>query len=345
MTSPTKRRKKNTSAAPQQSRNLEFFFEKQRQAAASASQTSPPKSDPKATIEGLTDEEYARNLAEKWAKEDNAVALRPGSTAEESKHGAERRRNYSPINAGESFVLDKIEERETPETTTPPTLTKTAVSLEAALETDALIKEMPFDNDPFSFDPNTYKGIANKWPAGKAPYALLTRAFVLVNLTRSRIKIVNTLVNLVRTLIRLDPDSLLAAVCFYPALRLSLGVFAFMEYHSMTLMELKVWLTTNDIGPPYENNELGLGGSVISKALTNSSGITAAALKKLFNKHGDPGDVAFEAKMKQRTLTMMDSTPLSRWLFVCISKFPQRISDMSPQATQRLRTFMQPWLR
>lgn len=73
----------------------------------------------------------------------------------------------------------------------------------------------------------------------------------------------------------------------------------------------KVWLTTNDIGPSYENNELGLGGSVVSKALTKTSGITSAALKKLYNKHGDPGDVAFEARVKQRTLMMKEPTPLS----------------------------------
>lgn len=73
-------------------------------------------------------------------------------------------------------------------------------------------------------------------------------------------------------------------------------------------------MTTNDIGPPYENNELGLGGSIISKALTKTSGITPAALKKLFHKHGDPGDVAFEAKVKQRTLMMKKPTPLSMQL-------------------------------
>jgi DNA ligase-1 len=83
-----------------------------------------------------------------------------------------------------------------------------------------------------------------------------------------------------------------------------------MEYHSANSRE--VWLTTNDIGPSYETNELGLGGSIISKALTKTSGITPAALKKLYNKHGDPGDVAFEAKVKQRVLIMKKPTPLSK---------------------------------
>lgn len=83
-----------------------------------------------------------------------------------------------------------------------------------------------------------------------------------------------------------------------------------MEYHSTDCRE--VWLTTNDIGPSYETNELGLGGSIISKALTKTSGITPAALKKLYNKHGDPGDVAFEAKVKQIVLMLKKPTPLSK---------------------------------
>lgn len=63
---------------------------------------------------------------------------------------------------------------------------------------------------------------------------------------------------------------------------------------------------------------MGIGGSIINKALTGLSGITAAALKKLFNKHGDPGDVAFEAKVNQRTLMMKNPTPLSKWLFAFV---------------------------
>lgn len=224
MASPTKRRKKSTSAAPHQGRNLDFFFEKQRQS-ASKPKTPPKGPDLEVTTEGLTDEEYAHNLAEEWAKEDGVAALTSESMVEGSRQGVKRGRSLSPIgtvNVVESFVLDGIGKK-TPETIpdenkqtipTAPSIPKTAISIESALESDALIEEMPFDGDPLSFDPDIFKGILDKWPTRNAPYALLTRAFVLVNLTRSRIKIVDTLVNLLRTLIRLDPESLLAAVCF-----------------------------------------------------------------------------------------------------------------------------------
>jgi DNA ligase-1 len=48
--------------------------------------------------------------------------------------------------------------------------------------------------------------------------------------------------------------------------------------------------------------ELGLGPSIISKAIQHVSGVTPAALKRLYNQTGDPGDVAFLAKCSVRTL-------------------------------------------
>jgi DNA ligase-1 len=55
--------------------------------------------------------------------------------------------------------------------------------------------------------------------------------------------------------------------------------------------------------------ELGLGPSVISKAIQQVSGLTPAALKHLYNTTGDVGDVAFEAKSNIRTL--VPHSPLS----------------------------------
>ena len=48
--------------------------------------------------------------------------------------------------------------------------------------------------------------------------------------------------------------------------------------------------------------ELGLGPSIISKAIQQVSGVTPAALKRLYNQTGDAGDVAFLAKCSVRTL-------------------------------------------
>ncbi|KAJ4862135.1 ATP dependent DNA ligase domain-containing protein [Trichoderma breve] len=109
-----------------------------------------------------------------------------------------------------------------------------------------------------------------------------SKCFVLVSATTSRIKIVDTLVNCLRILIEGDPPSLLPAV----------------------------WLATNSISPPYISMELGLGGSAISKALRQVCGLDNRSLKAIFDKYGDPGDVAFEAKKKQ-SFTLRKPKPLT----------------------------------
>ncbi|KAK9361899.1 hypothetical protein V1504DRAFT_450622 [Lipomyces starkeyi] len=107
-----------------------------------------------------------------------------------------------------------------------------------------------------------------------APYLLLTHLFTQVDATRSRIKIINGLTNFIRLLMLLEKSAITSAV----------------------------WLSTNSIGPPYTALELGIGGSILSKALKTVSGISAPALKSLYDKYGDIGDVAFEAKVSVRTL-------------------------------------------
>lgn len=125
-----------------------------------------------------------------------------------------------------------------------------------------------------NFDPLAHAVVARKWTSKSTPYALLAHTFILITGTRSRLLIVEYLVNMLRMLILFSPDCLLDAV----------------------------WLCTNAIAPPYENTELGLGGSIISKAIKNVSGISNATLKTLNDKYGDAGDVAFDAKTKTRTL-------------------------------------------
>lgn len=56
--------------------------------------------------------------------------------------------------------------------------------------------------------------------------------------------------------------------------------------------------------------ELGLGGSAISKALKQACGLDNRALKAIYDKYGDAGDVAFEAKKKQ-SFTLKKPKPLT----------------------------------
>lgn len=56
--------------------------------------------------------------------------------------------------------------------------------------------------------------------------------------------------------------------------------------------------------------ELGIGGSAISKALRQVCGLDNRSLKAIYDKYGDPGDVAFEAKKKQ-SFTLRKPKPLT----------------------------------
>ena len=169
------------------------------------------------------------------------------------------------------------------------------------------IYSIPLDNDPLQFNPVTDAPCASTWSGGHTPYAFLTHSFILINSTRSRLKIVDYLVNTLRVVTHHDPASLLPVV----------------------------WLTTNAIAPPFENIELNLGGSVISKALVSASGLNNAALKALYDKWGDVGDVAFEAKLAVRTL--VKPTPLSvRGVYSVLREIARAKGQGSAETKRRL---------
>ncbi|CAF3545675.1 unnamed protein product [Fusarium graminearum] len=292
MPSPTKKRKLNNgtkSTAP--AKGLEYFFSKQKQNEAHSSKT--PKIEENYGTSSdvpteMTDEELARKLQAEW---DQEVANTPHAALQEqtlqlpNEHNVSVSRDESP---------SPTSTRSKPSITLPTALNKPSTNnkakptlgLQAAgMAEDTTTTSIPFDESPLTFDPAEYVDqLKEHWASegGNASYALLTRCFILINGTTSRIKIVDTLVNCLRVLIEGDSASLLPAV----------------------------WLATNAISPPYISMELGLGGSAISKALRNACGLDNRALKAIYDKHGDAGDVAFEAKKKQ-SFTLRKPKPLT----------------------------------
>lgn len=170
---------------------------------------------------------------------------------------------------------------------------------------------VPFDQSPLVFDSLKYaRELKAHWSTegGNASYALLTRAFILANATTSRIKIVDILVNFLRVLIEGDPSSVLPAV----------------------------WLATNSISPPYHELELGLGGSSISKAFKKIYGLNSQGLKSLYDKLGDAGDVAFEAK-KRQSFTLVKPKPLSiKGVYQSLTKIAMSKGSGSQENKQRI---------
>ncbi|KAG8630036.1 hypothetical protein KVT40_001655 [Elsinoe batatas] len=309
MSTPNKRRKKNDYApSTQPVKSLDFFFGKQKDAkpAGAIVQGRVPEETPQVP---LSDEDYARKLQAEWAEEDrqqaNGSHNEPESREQELQdetddlYTSSFRANVKVERDQEDHVWQNetdAKEAESsdiqPEPAPPPasnafaSLGKNTLSLQSATaEDDEISNAVPFDQSPFTFEPQDYiQDLKKEWSkeGGNATYSLLTRCFVLINSTQSRIKIVDTLVNLLRTIIEGDPASLLPAV----------------------------WLATNSISPPYIDIELGLGGSAISKALKKVCGLDNAGLKTLYNKYGDAGDVAFEAK-KRQSLTLRKPKPLT----------------------------------
>ncbi|KAF3344039.1 hypothetical protein VdG2_08097 [Verticillium dahliae VDG2] len=286
MPSPTKKRKLNKDASGPTSRGLEYFFSKQKQGDASAASTQPqPKQDvgeaPRSEQE-FTDEELARKLQAEWDSEvQNTESL---STESQLVPRCSASPALDPSSTGSAQVaISAATPVEEPKlaSTAPKTLSLSSV----AVAGDSLSSTIPLDQSPLVFDPSEYSShLKDHWASegGDASYALLTRCFILVNSTQSRIKIVDTLVNCIRLIIQTDPESLLPAV----------------------------WLATNAISPPYISLELGLGGSAISKALKQVCGLNGPSLKNLYDKYGDAGDVAFEAKKKQ-SFTLRKPKPLT----------------------------------
>ncbi|CAZ83915.1 unnamed protein product [Tuber melanosporum] len=293
MASPSKKRKNFSNTQP--TRTLHHFFNKQT-ATKKEALDSVLTPDPQLGPVALTDEQYAKRLAEEWKQEDKAIRnATPSTHRESSRAGAKRGRSSSPstkcaassphAHSGEegwkdnlaaatlraSRAVTPVQKPNTPRILQEPK--RIAASAEGALEIERAIDSMPLGEDPLNPE------MARRECHLCAPYSRIRPG----KFNKVKDKDKDTLVNFLRILIRLDPDSLLPAV----------------------------WLTTNDIGPSYETNEFGIDGSIISKAIMKASGITPATLKKLNNKHGDPGDVAFEAKVKQRTLMMKKPTPLT----------------------------------
>ena len=255
---------------------------------------------PEVTEQTLSDEALARKLQAEWDQEENAQSsLADGDQVATAASEVNTAPAASPIPANA-----------TPEA--PVTPKKNTLSLQSSTGTeDTVALAVPFDQSPQTFDATKYASeLRSHWASegGDASYALLTRAFVLANATTSRIKIVDTLVNFIRVLIEGDPSSLLPAV----------------------------WLATNSISPPYDELELGLGGSSISKALKKIYGLDSQSLKTLYDRHGDAGDVAFEAK-KRQTFTLVRPKPLKiKGVYESLLKVAKSKGSGSQETKQRI---------
>ncbi|GAA5982650.1 hypothetical protein JCM10908_006733 [Rhodotorula pacifica] len=120
------------------------------------------------------------------------------------------------------------------------------------------------------------------WKAGEpVPYAALTATFSKIADTTKRLEISAYLTGFLVNVIEKTPEDLLKTV----------------------------YLCINRLAPEYESIELGIGESLLMKAIGESCGRTLAQVKAEYKKIGDLGEVAFNSRTRQKTL--FKSKPLT----------------------------------
>ncbi|KAK0532786.1 ATP-dependent DNA ligase Cdc17 [Tilletia horrida] len=113
------------------------------------------------------------------------------------------------------------------------------------------------------------------WKADQpVPYKKLCEAFAEIEATTKRLAILDILTNFFRQVIENRPSELLQTV----------------------------YLCINRLCPDYEGLELGLGESLIIKAIARSTGRKEADIKKDLTVHGDLGVVAINSRKNQPTM-------------------------------------------
>ncbi|KAJ3168897.1 hypothetical protein HDU88_001224 [Geranomyces variabilis] len=113
------------------------------------------------------------------------------------------------------------------------------------------------------------------WKGGSSvPYSALCKTFEKIEDTTKRLQITAYLTAFLKEVIRLSPQDLVA--CIY--------------------------LCLNRIGPEYEGKELGIGESILMKAVAQATGRTTQSIKADMDIEGDLGSVAQASKGNQKTI-------------------------------------------
>uniref|UniRef100_A0A5B6ZWV9 DNA ligase n=1 Tax=Davidia involucrata TaxID=16924 RepID=A0A5B6ZWV9_DAVIN len=134
---------------------------------------------------------------------------------------------------------------------------------------------------PANFDPK----LAAFWRAGeRVPFMFIVKAFDEISKETGRIAITDIVCNMLRTVIQMTPDDLLAVV----------------------------YLLANRIAPAHEGLELGLGDASIIKALAEACGGKEAKIKADYTKLGDLGLVAKASRSSQSLMRKPEALTVAK---------------------------------
>eukprot|EP00606_Chrysophyceae_sp_TOSAG23-5_P001389 GSChrysophyteH2.ASY1.ANO1.1316.1 assembled CDS len=141
------------------------------------------------------------------------------------------------------------------------------------------------------------------WKKGeKVPYSAVVTAFEVCDSASGRIHKENTLANLFRAVICTTPGDL----------------------------EDIVYLVSNEVAPAFEGLELGIGDSLLVKAVCQATGRTKDAMDAAYKEEGDLGNVALSSRASQKTLSfavkpkpLIASTVLEKYRLITQTKGTQ----------------------
>ncbi|XP_025770086.1 DNA ligase 1 [Puma concolor] len=138
------------------------------------------------------------------------------------------------------------------------------------------IQRKPLDPSGYNPAKNNYHPVDDAcWkPGQKVPYLAVARTFEKIEEVSARLRMVETLSNLLRSVVALSPPDLL------PILYLSL----------------------NRLGPPQQGLELGVGDGVLLKAVAQATGRQLESVKAEAAEKGDVGLVAENSRSTQRLM-------------------------------------------
>ncbi|GAB1599167.1 DNA ligase 1-like [Argonauta hians] len=134
----------------------------------------------------------------------------------------------------------------------------------------------PVEDKKYNPADNNYHPIKSAcWaPNAKVPYLALAKTFEEIENVSARLKTIEILSNFFRSVILLSPDDLLHCV----------------------------YLCLNKLAPAYEGVELGIGETVLMKAIAQATGRSVDKMKIDVQEKGDLGLVAESCRSNQRTM-------------------------------------------
>ncbi|KAM6154137.1 DNA ligase 1 isoform 2-T2 [Erethizon dorsatum] len=139
--------------------------------------------------------------------------------------------------------------------------------------------------DPVNYDPakKNYHPVEDAcWRRGqKVPYLAVARTFEKIEEVSARLRMVETLSNLLRSVVALSPPDLLPVL----------------------------YLTLNRLGPPQQGLELGVGDGVLLKAVAQATGRQLESVRAEAVEKGDVGLVAENSRSTQKL--MLPPPPLT----------------------------------